>query len=192
MNDDNDIFRIRVAKLEQAIDNQHHYLYYYAFSKYGQNAQRPNGMNDADLRSTLSLLWSHVLHTFKLEDFENLRLLKSKLYQLAVDWFRRRGRDLIVSMGDDVPEMPARPNQHMQPFSDTLSECWRFWRIFPRVQLTDGQKLAVFLHGHKFTIKEIIERCQSEGFADMPRSQTSMDRLIQRSKAIFRDHLNGE
>ncbi len=104
-------------------------------------------------------LWKHVLLHFDEDKIGALPLLRRKAYQLFIDHYRRQIRRGEI-LSDEMPDIAAPP-AHFAAFTEDEEKGLRkrFWAEYPRIDLTEAQKEALWLHArYGFTCKEIGQR----------------------------------
>jgi RNA polymerase sigma factor (sigma-70 family) len=143
-------FERRLAAVTQAVDQYHAYLLDYLYRLTRQRQDAENLLQD---------LWRHVLLHFDEGKIGALPLLRRKAYQLFIDHYRRQvRRGEIIS--DEMPDIAAPP-AHFAAFTDDEEKGLRkrFWAEYPKIDLTEPQKEALWLHArYGFTCKEIGQR----------------------------------
>jgi len=130
-------------------------------------------------------LWVQVYRTFAVEDFENLRFLYRKAYQVFVsDYRKRQARPQLVLVGMDTEDTAELPHSRETAGAAEEARLARdFWETFAGLELSALQKEAFWLSArYGFTVREIAEKLRI--------SKTRAGRLITDVKARCAQHLN--
>lgn len=139
-------FERKMALVSQAVSDYHAYLreYLYRMTRQWQDAE-----------NLLQDLWRHVLLNFDEDKIQCLPLLRRKAYQLFIDHYRRQVRRGEI-LSDELPEVPVSGARASITDDDEAGLKKKFWADYPKIELTEQQKDALWLHArYGFTFKEI-------------------------------------
>jgi RNA polymerase sigma factor (sigma-70 family) len=143
-------FERRLAAVTRAVGDYHPYLlsYLHGLTRQWQDAE-----------NLLQDLWRHVLLRFDEDKIHSLPLLRSKAYQLFIDYYRRQKRRGEI-LTDELPETPAPPRFFVsEGKAGEAALRARFWSEYPGLDVTEDQKEALWLHArYGFTFREIAAR----------------------------------
>ncbi len=162
----------RLEALERSVRANHKFLVRYAYRIL---------RNLADAQDAVSELWRYAFARLDEAHMECLPILRRKLYFLALDSLRKRGRREVLSENFEQFPLQAPPGEFLsEEEEEAFAE--RFWRELGPVGLTDEQKFATWLAlRFGYTYDEIAARLGS--------SRSTVGDWVAKGKLVIRKAL---
>jgi DNA-directed RNA polymerase specialized sigma24 family protein len=145
-------FKERFELVSESVDMYHKHLLGYVYTM-------TNQWQDAE--NIVQNVWKFVIVYFKDDQLGHghLPLLRRKAYQLFIDHYREKQRKPAIP----TDQLPEYRSVKTAPEAYTDAEELRlkavFFEQYPGIELSDGQKEVIWLHGrYGFTHMEIAEK----------------------------------
>lgn len=101
-------------------------------------------------------VWINLFQTTSPELIGEIAIILRKAKQVLVDHYRKANLRAFVAFTANVPEQAASFEEMAERTASEAEAKERFWELFPKIQATEAQKEAFWLHYHQGrTLEEI-------------------------------------
>lgn len=131
-------------------------------------------------------LWHDVYQHFRQKDFQNLRFLFRRAYQLYADHCRRKRKHDPLTYTDVLPDesVPPKPQEAYGSVEENrLKDI--FWERFSDIDLSSLEKEAFWLSArYGYTVREIAPMINL--------SKSKVAKMVAKAKQSCREYLQGQ